>query len=81
MHFVKTFSENPRRCVPRSNFCTHNSWSSFIIELFSNKIGCCLENPRKEKHGKDDDLTEEEEGETVALGVQTDLDVRLKFKS
>ena len=58
-----------------------NSWSSFIIELFSNKIGCCLENPRKEKHGKDDDLAEEEEGETVALGVQPDLDVRLKFKS
>ena len=40
-----------------------------------------LENPGEEEHGKDDDLTEEEEGEAVALGVQPDLDVRLKLKS
>ena len=51
------------------------SWSSFITLVLY------LENSREEEHGKDDDLTEEEEGEAVPLGVQPDLDLRLKLKS
>ena len=53
----------------------------FYYRAVFQRIGLVSENPREEEHGKDDDLAEEEEGEAVPLGVQPDLDVRLKFKS
>ena len=53
----------------------------FYYRTVFQQIGLASENPREEEHGKDDDLTEEEEGEAVPLGVQPDLDLRLKLKS